>query len=136
MRIVKNITDYGLNEAEQAFAEYVEDRTYNSGCADKILNPQFISEYIRPKNDFFIFQIAHFAKHYTTSGMGIRPIIDIWILLREWQNDLNWSYINTQLDILNFRKFAENIFKLIKQKRENVKNAKVIIINSASECEL
>ena len=55
MRIVKNITDYGLNEAEQAFAEYVEDRTYNSGCADKILNPQFISEYIRPKNDFLIY---------------------------------------------------------------------------------
>ncbi len=58
MRIVKKISDYDLNQAQKAFAEFFEGKTANTGCSEKILNPEFLSEYVRPKNDFLIYTTA------------------------------------------------------------------------------
>ncbi len=58
MRIVKKITDYDLNDSQKVLAEFVEKKLPDSICSEKILNPQFLSEYIRPKNDFVIYTTA------------------------------------------------------------------------------
>ena len=58
MRIVKRITDYDLNEGQQILAEFIEQNGECAVCSQKILNPEFLSEYIRPKHDFLIYTNA------------------------------------------------------------------------------
>ncbi len=70
-------------------------------------------EYEMKREDFFVFQVAHYAKHYATSGAGIRSVIDIWILLREWGRELDFEYVNEQLRSLGLEKFCEKLRQLI-----------------------
>lgn len=58
MRIVKRITDYNLNRDQIALGKFVEDNGESAICSQKILNPEFLSAYIRPKHDFLIYTNA------------------------------------------------------------------------------
>lgn len=58
MRIVKKISDYDLNEGQKVIADFVEKKAKSGSCTQKILNPEFLSEYIRPKHDFLIYTNA------------------------------------------------------------------------------
>lgn len=58
MRIVKRITDYDLNQGQIALGKFVEENGESAICSQKILNPEFLSEYIRPKHDFLIYTNA------------------------------------------------------------------------------
>jgi len=58
MRIVKKISDYDLHEGQKIIADFVEKNAESSACTQKILNPEFLSEYIRPKHDFLIYTNA------------------------------------------------------------------------------
>ena len=57
------------------------------------------------KEDFYIFMIAHLAKHYVSGGSGIRNFIDIYLFNLNYK-DLNYDYINTELDKLGLLTFA------------------------------
>ena len=58
MRIVKRITDYDLNRDQIALGKFVEENGESAICSQKILNPEFLSAYIRPKHDFLIYTNA------------------------------------------------------------------------------
>ncbi len=58
MRIVKKITDYDLSNGQKAFCDFFEKNADGPLCTEKILNPLFLSEYIRPKHDFLIYTNA------------------------------------------------------------------------------
>ena len=62
--------------------------------------------------DFFVFLIAHFAKHYRAAGVGVRPVIDIWLYLKKFKAKLDWLYIDAELDKLEMKAFAYNLLKL------------------------
>jgi hypothetical protein len=53
-------------------------------------------EYVMSDEDFYIFMIAHIAKHLSWGGIGIRSILDIWVYLKSREN-LNWDFINETL---------------------------------------
>lgn len=63
-------------------------------------------------NDFYIYMIAHTAKHYGHGGTGIRSLIDIWVYLLKKNDALNWEYINNEFIILGIDTFANNIKEL------------------------
>ncbi len=58
MRIVKKISDFDLSEGQKIIAEFVEKNAESAICSQKILNPEFLSEYVRPKHDFLIYTNA------------------------------------------------------------------------------
>ncbi len=58
MRIVKKISDFTLSDGQKVFAEFIEQKIDTPSCSQKILNPDFLSEYIRPQNDFLIYTNA------------------------------------------------------------------------------
>lgn len=64
------------------------------------------------KEDFFIYMVAHFAKHYQNGGTGIRSIIDIYLYLSHYKQILNWDYINTELAKLKILPFAQKMISL------------------------
>lgn len=63
-------------------------------------------------DDFYIYMIAHTAKHYGHGGTGIRSLIDIWVYLLKKNDALNWEYINNEFIILGIDTFANNIKEL------------------------
>lgn len=63
-------------------------------------------------DDFYVYMIAHTAKHYGHGGTGIRSLIDIWVYLLKNNSNLNWEYINNEFAILGIDAFADNIKQL------------------------
>ncbi len=59
-----------------------------------------------------IFLLIHLAKHIYGFGAGVRQIMDISILLKHFNNQINWGLIEKDLEKLNMTKFAKNIFYL------------------------
>ncbi len=69
-------------------------------------------EYELGDNDNFVYLITHLAKHYRDGGIGIKSFIDIELYRRTKAPDMNYVY--EQLEKLGLKKFAENIFALLK----------------------
>lgn len=64
------------------------------------------------KDDFYIYMIAHAAKHYQNGGTGIRSVIDVYIYLQQFKSQLNWDYLEKEFRKLKIFEFAENLQKL------------------------
>ena len=58
MDIVKNIWDMDLNEDQEFFASLLLEEFGCNTRVEKIANPNLISQYVRPKNDFTIYTTA------------------------------------------------------------------------------
>ena len=67
--------------------------------------------HLKPE-DFYIYFTAHSYKHYRNSGCGLRTLIDYYLYLKN--NNLDFAYINKELEKLNLLDFSCSIIELIK----------------------
>ena len=58
--------------------------------------------------DFFVFMVAHIAKHYFIGGTGIRSLADIWLFLRK-KPDLDMDSVRSKLREIELEEFADII---------------------------
>ena len=61
-------------------------------------------------DDFYVYLILHLYKHYKGHGVGIRQFIDLWVVRKHYE--LNMEYVYSELDkmgILDFCKDAEEL---------------------------
>lgn len=65
--------------------------------------------------DFYIYMIAHGAKHYRESGTGIRFLADQNVYLRHKNDSMDWKYINEQLIKLEIEEFEKDSKELSKK---------------------
>lgn len=63
------------------------------------------------KEDEYVYMIVHFAKHYRDAGIGLRPVIDIW-MYKNKNPDIDMDYVFEQLEKMNLHTFAKNVFEL------------------------
>lgn len=54
---------------------------------------------------FYVFLIVHLFKHYSTSGVGIRQFLDLWVINQKV--NLNHKMINDILDRMNLLSFCK-----------------------------
>lgn len=66
------------------------------------------SRYAYSPEDTFIFLFSHFAKHYRTSGIGCRHLLDLWVFRRA-HPELDEAYIQQVLDKLYLGAFYRNV---------------------------
>lgn len=59
--------------------------------------------------DFFVYLLIHLTKHYANSGTGIRSLMDIWVYINHYRSELDWNYIQAELEQVKLREFAANI---------------------------
>lgn len=71
----------------------------------------FNYKYELSNEDFYIFLIAHLAKHYKICGTGIRSIIDVYLYNKTFTT-LNWEYICNELKKIGLKDFESNIKEL------------------------
>lgn len=64
------------------------------------------------KEDFYIFLIAHMAKHFKRCGTGIRSVADVWVYNQAYGKSLNREYLNAEFEKLGLLKFCQTIEKL------------------------
>lgn len=64
------------------------------------------------KEDFYIFLIAHIAKHFNRCGTGIRSVADVWVYNNAYDNILDRAYLNCEFQKLGLLKFCSKIEEL------------------------
>lgn len=55
--------------------------------------------------DFYLYHLLHFEKHYSMDGCGIRSVIDQYYLMKSLGDKLDWDYINQMLPKMNYVAF-------------------------------
>lgn len=88
-------------------------------------------EYQMTKEDFFIYMIAHSAKHFAYGGTGIRTFIDVYLFIHNYES-LNYEYIYQELDLMGLSKYAKASIDLSNYWFGN--NEETILINNFEEC--
>lgn len=61
-----------------------------------------------PDEDFFVFMMAHLAKHYFNGGTGLRSLADIWLYLRK-KPQLDMAAIKSKLRQIKLDEFTDII---------------------------
>lgn len=65
--------------------------------------------YEMTKEDFYLFDIIHIAKHVSGGGIGIRAVLDIWVYMRAYSSELDMEEINARLAEFGLAEFEANI---------------------------
>lgn len=78
--------------------------------AEKV--PGTNSRYEFKPEDFYVYTFAHFTKHYRTSGIGIKHMLDLWIYNRAYPQ-MDWKYITDAFNQLNLSEFHRNVTKTL-----------------------
>lgn len=68
------------------------------------------SRYAFSDEDFYIYFLAHSAKHFGNAGFGIRTVLDVYLF--KSKKSLDEEYLNAELEKLSLRTFKEKIEKL------------------------
>lgn len=63
-------------------------------------------------NDFYIYMIAHMAKHFYVMGCGIRNLLDIYVYICKNGDRIDRSYIDGELTKLGLQVFEDKMRKL------------------------
>lgn len=64
------------------------------------------------KEDFYVYLIAHIAKHYNSGGTGIRSIMDVWVYNLQYQEELDGAYLDKELKKIGLLHFAKQVERL------------------------
>lgn len=68
--------------------------------------------YAMTEEDAFIYEVAHFAKHYRGTGIGCRHMVDLWVYLR-CHPALDEAYIQEGLEKLQLWTFYQHVRRTI-----------------------
>ena len=76
------------------------------------LEPEMSYIYRLKWEDFYIFMIAHLAKHFQSGGSGIRSVIDVQQFLDKMEEKLDWKYIDEELRKIELTQFEQHMKNL------------------------
>lgn len=76
------------------------------------MNPGW--QFVTPEGDMtpegkYLHAMSHLAGHFATGGVGVRFVLDIWVLRNRAKNAIDESYVNQKLKEYRLLAFAENI---------------------------
>ncbi len=71
------------------------------------------NEYTMTPEDFYIYHIVHMAKHFINGGIGLRHVLDTWVIKTHY-SDLDSNYTEKVFKEFSLDKFEQNIFDLCK----------------------
>lgn len=57
--------------------------------------------------DFYIYITAHEYKHYSSSGTGLRSVLDAYVFLKQFEGKLDWRTITYELEKLGIADFEK-----------------------------
>ena len=64
------------------------------------------------EEDFYVYQIAHMAKHFFETGCGIRNLLDIYVYLNKYGSTMDRAYLDSELKKCGIYDFEKNMREL------------------------
>ena len=114
-----------LFDDESEFSPKFENVWKNAGQDE---NNEYL--YHMNKNDVYIFSVCHMYKHYIKFCCGIRFLVDNYLYLKKEEKNLNWDYINTELEkfgLSDYEKQTKELsFKVFDKKELSDKEKKLL----------
>lgn len=102
-------------EAHRAMYDKTVDNNqykYFSGFTKSVLREGMQYTYDFTTEDFYVYMMAHMAKHFYTMGCGIRNLVDIYIYLEKYGSKMNRRYVNEELKNCGIFEFTEHMERL------------------------
>lgn len=65
--------------------------------------------------DFYIYMTTHEYKHFSHGGTGLRSLLDCFVFLKAKSDALDWTYIQSQTDLLEITDFEQKSRSLSKK---------------------
>lgn len=92
----------------------VDERQYAyfSDLSRAVRRKGFLYVYDFEAEDFYIYMMAHMAKHFYKRGCGIRNLVDIYVFRERFGADMNADYLKKQFAGLGLAAFTEYMEKL------------------------
>lgn len=70
------------------------------------------NQYWMNREDEYIYLFTHMTKHFRDGGIGLRHITDLW-LYRLQNSDLDWAYIEAEMEKMGLGTFYKNVEQAI-----------------------
>lgn len=99
-------------EAHRAMYDKTVDNNqydYFSDFSKTVLQDGCSYTYDFKTEDFYIYMIAHMAKHFYVKGCGIRNLVDIYVYLQAKENEMDREYIDIELKKLGLDVFTDHM---------------------------
>ena len=90
------------------------------------------NEYVMTPEDFYIYHIVHMAKHFINGGIGLRHMLDTWVIKNHYSG-MDQDYVKGVLKELKLNTFEKQIDNLCKYWFEEMTLADKGSINLLSE---
>lgn len=62
--------------------------------------------------DYYVFMVAHMARHFYKKGCGIRNLVDLYVFHQRYENDIDWNYVDSEMKKLGIYDFNIHMTKL------------------------
>ena len=83
--------------------------------------------YKMSKEDFYVYNLAHAAKHMKFSGIGIKAFLDIEVIYLKYKDSFDYEYLNAKLEACRLKEFEKNARLLCEYWFEGSKNVSLNI---------
>lgn len=103
---------YMVIEAHKAmYDKTVDNNQYEYFCnmSRAVLREGCAYTYDFNVEDFYIYMIAHMAKHFYAMGCGIRNLLDIYVYLSARGNQMNREYVDAELEKLGLLVYTKQM---------------------------
>ena len=98
---------------KQLLPDYVSKHNYYDNIWDRVKpDPDLPGGWQMSHEDFYIYHLAHFAKHFYEMGSGIRSVVDIYVYLRAFGKEMDIRYIERELKTLELYEFGKQMRNL------------------------
>jgi hypothetical protein len=77
------------------------------------------------KEDFYVYMIAHMAKHFYETGCGIRNLVDIYVFQNKYGAVMNQVILKKELEKCGLTAFEKNVRELAFNWLENKQGSKI-----------
>ena len=77
---------------------------YFEGVKDRLVNKSDYELCFTPE-DFYIYFLAHNHRDYSNRGTGLRSVLDTYVFLRKYREQLDWNYIDTETEKLEIGEY-------------------------------
>lgn len=85
---------------------------YFSNFSKAVLQDGMKYTYDFNREDFYVYMMAHMAKHFYTMGCGIRNLVDIYVYQEKYGAVLNKAYVKEELKKCGILEFTNHMEKL------------------------
>lgn len=109
---------------------------WKKGC-NKIVDNLILCDgtkhcYKMSKEDFYVYNVAHAAKHMKFSGIGIKVFLDMEVIYLKYKDNFDYEYLNAKLEACSLKEFEKNARLLCEYWFEENKNVSQTIKKMAS----